>query len=905
MTEPFHDIARLPVPSDNAAISLVDLKAGTTVEAGSTRFDLKHDVLTGHRFAITAIPKGSYITSWAYPFGTACRDIAKGEYLCNANVLYRLSIQEAVQFTDLELPDQANFVDDIEPFTFDESTWKKPPPVRLYETPRTFLGYKRSKRGVGTRNHFVIVNTCATTAPLVERLEAIYKDKASAYKNVDAIIGLRHTENSSIHAEENERTLRTLAGLISNANVGGFIAIDSGLEGDLSNNDLIRWMNENGLPVDDMPYELLSASDSFEADVATIAPSIDRMLEKLNLDLRSEQSIAHLKIGLQCGASDAFSGICGNILSAAIGREVIRHGGVANLTETPELSGAEDYILTRITRPEIAQTFLRMMDRFKTHLDWHGGRIDKNPSEGNLLGGLYNITLKSLGAAVKRDPQIPIQEIIEYGERMTQPGLHFMDGMGGDIASYTGQAASGCNIILFVTGRGSPTSSSIVPTIKIVNTTPRYRMMQGDIDINAGEYLDGKPMEQLTEEVLQQVIDIASGVHTSGEAHQQNIDLLWRRKFFHNKPESAQEFTPSRFDGQPQACSAPEGPPLQLGFAGRKTSCGIVPHERIALLIPTVGCSLATAQQAAEQLNQSQWIESGRISRFVVLNNTEGCGVTTGAEVLNFLISYATHPLVDACLFLSLGCEMVSPSFIKSTMRGEDIGFPEITHVTEAKGIDPEQFGWIAIQETGGTEHAVSAVQAWFEKRLKSSPIIVPAEGTAAHMRIGLMTSPKLPIEAIDAALEFTRQVVANGGSVVIPDDSSALLSAKLCDSVPVKPTLSFAQAIDRPGLHLMQRINDNSIEQVTGLGATTDLIIHIGKNRPIPAHTLTPTLNITASEIRGDFDQQLQSDSKDNWPQQIADLAREVLSGRYQPRQNSLGNTGNQIPRGTRAHAI
>jgi altronate dehydratase len=905
MNVPLHEIARFPLPGDNAAIALRDLKAGTRLEDGETVFELRHDILTGHRFAAVEIREGTLITSWRYPFGTALRDIAAGEYLCNSNVLFRLSIQEDPHFTGLQLPPEPNFSDEIAPFVFDETKWTAPAPVERYPAARTFLGYDRGARGVGTRNHLVIINISAATAPLVERLEERFKDGVGDLANVDAVLGLRHTESASSDAEEHERTLRTLAGLVSNPNVGGFIGIDSGVEGDLTNDELVTWMRAHDVPMDALPYRLLSATDFFAADLESSSEVIREMLPVLEAKKRTEQSIGQLRIGLQCGASDAFSGICGNVLSGAIGREVIRHGGIANLTETPELSGAEDYTLSSIARPEIAQRFLGMLDRFKTYLGWHGGKVDKNPSEGNLLGGLYNITLKSLGAAVKRDPSIPIEAVVEYGERMTRPGFHFMDGMGGDIASYTGQAASGCNIVLFVTGRGSPTNSSIAPTIKIVNTTLRYQMMAGDIDINAGEYLDGKPMEVLTEEALRYVVAVASGERTKGEKRHQNVDLFWRRKFFRRAPESAPEGIPARFDGRARACLPPQTAPLRLGFDGRSSALGVLPREKVGLVIPTVGCSLATAQQAVDRLNAGEWVKQGVVNRFIVLANTEGCGVTTGAEVLNFIVSYAHHPQVEACLFLSLGCEMVSPGFLKSTMRGEETGFPEIAAAARAAQIDPEDFGWIVIQEVGGSDEAVEAVSGWFAERFKRVEAAVPARATGADLRLGVLATGALSDGAIEGILEFIRQIVAAGGSIVLPQHSTQLLSAKLFREFPIEPSLAFAQAIDERGLHVMQSITDNRVEQVTGLGAATDLIINVSETRPITAHTLIPTLNLTPAEVRGDFDLKLTAGEESEWPQQIADLAAEVLSGRYRPRQSTLGHTGNQIPRGARAHAI
>ncbi|MEM6884787.1 MAG: UxaA family hydrolase [Verrucomicrobiota bacterium] len=901
----FNEAARFPLPGDNAAIAQRDLKHGTVLNLKEGSITLQHDILTGHRFATKLISKDSFITSWNYPFGTAARDIQPGEYLCNKNVLFRLSIQEDELYTSLKLPEEPNFNDDIEPYEFDTSAWKKPTPVQSYSENRTFRGYDRGERGAGTRNQLVILNTSASTAPLVEKLESDFKGQADSLENIDAIIGLRHTEDKSPLPEEQERTLRTLAGLITNPNIGGFIAIESGQPGELTNTELIDWMSKNNLPVDAIPHQLLATTDSFEADLDAGKAAVAALITQLNSSQRAELPVSLLNIGLQCGASDAFSGICGNVLSAAIAREIIRYGGLANLTETPELSGAEDYTLSSIDDPSIATRFLSMLDRFKEHLGWHGGKVDKNPSEGNLLGGLYNITLKSLGAAVKRDPQIPISHIIEYGERMSAPGYYFMDGMGGDIASYTGQAAAGCNIVLFVTGRGTPTNSSIVPTVKIVNTTGRYKLMAGDIDINAGRYLDGESMDDLTADSLDQIIRIASGEKTKGEHRDQFVDLIWRRKYFQKEPENAAENQPTRFSGLPLAAQPPEAPALKLKFDGLKSENAILPKTRTGLIIPTVGCSYATAQQAADQLNRSELVSSGRITRFVVLTNTEGCGVTTGSEMMNFILSFATHSQVEACLFLSLGCEMVSPSFIKSAMRGEDIGFPEITQAVQKAKLDPERFGWLTIQESGGTEHTLTATVDWFHKKLQTPAGLTNTTGTACNMKIGLMASSALSAHTLDQISEFARHVITAGGSVVIPQCCAPLQTAHLFTALPATPSLAFAQSIESPGLHVMQSITNNQIEQVTGLGAATDVIINFSDDRPVTAHTLTPTLNITSSSDGGDFDLQLIAGQESKWPQQLADITCSVLSGTCWPRQNALGHSGNQIPRGPRAHAI
>ncbi|NWK54178.1 UxaA family hydrolase [Verrucomicrobiaceae bacterium N1E253] len=900
MATPLEEIARFPIVGDNAAIALKDLKQGTCIQNGEDVLELQHDVLTGHRFASEAIPRGSYITSWHYPFGKAACDIEAGEYLCNEHVLFRLSLQEDTRFTALKLPAEANFTDDIDAYSFDAGAWEAPAAVDEYQNSGSFMGYNRGARGTGTRNHLVILGTSATNAPLVEKLEHAFKDGIEGYEHVDAVVGLRHTEGAETNSVERERTLRTLSGLISNPNVGAVLSIESGLEGELTNEELEQWMRADGIPVDDMDIVWMKSHETFTRNLAAASKHVKSLLKQLNAHQRSERPLSELRIGLQCGASDAFSGVCGNVLSGSIAREVIRYGGSANLTETPELSGAEDYTLSSITEPEIAPRFLSMMSRFKEQLGWHGGKVDKNPSEGNLLGGLYNITLKSLGAAVKRDPDIPIRHLIEYSERMTQPGFYFMDGMGGDIASYTGQAAAACNIILFVTGRGTPTNSSIVPTVKIVNTTERYKLMADDIDINAGQYLDGKSMESLTSEAMDQVISIASGQKTLGEKRNQNIDLLWRQKYFQSSPDQKAESYASRFDGAPVACDLSSYKPIEIVFDGIQGPDRVMPKERIGLIIPTVGCSVATSEQAVAKLNSGPLVQKGAIDRFVTLTNTEGCGTTTGAEVLNFILSYAKHDMVDACAFVSLGCEMVSPGFIKSAMRGGDVSFPEISSSAIVAGYNPEDYGWLTIQECGGTEGTVDSVANWFEKKLADRKEPIPAKGSGRDLRIGLTSTGPLSDESAQRLAEFAASVLAAGGTVIIPAHCSLVQNPTFQEALSVHqaaPSLTFAQVPETRGLHIMQSITENPIETVTGLGAATDVIAHYSDDVASPAHSLVPTLNISKDKVNDDFDAELSED--------LASLIAEVLSNDYQPKQNHLANSGNQIPRGPRAHAI
>ncbi|HEX9839779.1 MAG TPA: hypothetical protein VGA72_10545, partial [Anaerolineales bacterium] len=230
----------------------------------------------------------------------------------------------------------------------------------------------------------------------------------------------------------------------------------------------------------------MSMNHSFQANLEYAENQVRSWLSAVNTISRESVPISQLKIALQCGGSDAFSGISGNPLAAWVAREIIRGGGSANLAETDELVGAESYTLDKVKDVATTKQFLALRDGFIKQVARFGHSVRGNPSGGNVYRGLYNIYLKSLGAAMKRNPDVRLDAVIEYGERMQESGFYFMDSPGNDLESIAGQVAAGCNVIFFVTGNGSITNFPFVPTIKIVTTSARYELLRDEMDVNAG-----------------------------------------------------------------------------------------------------------------------------------------------------------------------------------------------------------------------------------------------------------------------------------------------------------------------------------------------------------------------------------------------------------------------------------
>ena len=410
----FTTVARLPLPDDNVAIATQTLEGGTRIRHNGQEFRLSHTILEGHRFAIQPISEAAPLLSWGLPFGFAIRPIAPGDYVCNQKMIDSLSIRllnskfRLASYTEIPftLPETPNFSDKIAPYRLKEAEFCPGKQLARYTDERCFLGYQRpGNRGVGTRNYIVVMGTTARTSGFARRLAEMCSRRAEAYPNVDGIVAVTHTEGGEGKAPNNiDMLLRTLAGFTVHPNIGAMLLVDYGTEA-VTNEMLQSYMQREGYALDDVVHRFYRLQGSFDADLANGTEIINGWLDTVNNVPRAEQSLAHLKIALQCGGSDAFSGISGNPLAAYVAKEVIRYGGCANLAETDELIGSEAYILQNVRDLTTARTFLDTIERFKERVSWHGHSAEGNPSGGNNFRGLYNIAIKSIGAAMKRHPR--------------------------------------------------------------------------------------------------------------------------------------------------------------------------------------------------------------------------------------------------------------------------------------------------------------------------------------------------------------------------------------------------------------------------------------------------------------------------------------------------------------------
>ena len=841
-------VSRLPAPADNVAIATRRLEAGTVLALSTGPRALTHTVLEGHRFAVASISTGAPLLSWGLPFGTALVEIAAGDYVCNQSSLDMLAVR---QLDGAVRPDRANFSDQRAEFSFDETSFTAAPPTPLADAPRTFQGYRRpGRRGVGTRNTLVILGTTSRTASFARQLTARLQALARVHPSLDGIVAIAHTEGGGTGEPNNAlEVLRALAGFMVHPNVGAVLAVDYGVE-PITNTRLAAFLRDRGYPLDDVPHAFLSIQGGLAAALADGEKIVRGWLPAVSAQRRTPEPLSALRIALQCGGSDAFSGVSGNPLAGAIVHETIRHGGTGVLTEIDEAVGAESYIMKRVRDLATAREFMHRLADFQTRLGWHGVSPENNPSGGNKLRGLYNIAIKSLGAVHKKDPRTRLDFVTDYAAPLAAPGFYFMVGPGNDLEGVAGQIAAGCNLVLFVTGNGSITNFPFVPTLKITTTTRRHQLLVHEMDINAGRYLDGESFEALAAESFELTLATASGKKSKGEhAGHSQVSILrnWAQTDGSRLTEIRARPVP---DGLPLGRSllagdSPPPPPYPVTLNIFATEHGFA-TERVALVLPTSLCAAQISRLAADRLNEKRIGAAQGISRFVALVHTEGCGF--GGESMHQLLhrayrGYVTHPNVAAALLLEHGCEKVPNDLMR--------------HKLEAAGVSAARFGWASVQLDGGIAKALDKVEAWFAAKLADLPPAPTVPADLGALSLGLLTTAPTHDSTVAALVAVAQQILHHGGSVLIPESDPLLadrrFSSALLGDRPPHATLLYGQPLTTPGFHIVASETDHWVENLTGLGACgAHLALTVVDQHARQGHPLLPVIQVAESTQRG-----------------------------------------------------
>ena len=448
-----------------------------------------------HKIATAEIRQGEAVRKYAQIIGYASTDIRPGEHVHTHNIDFRNTSADYEFATDLK-------------------------PVDVVSDPSsdTFMGYRRDNGKVGTRNYIGIltsVNCSATAARMIA--SAFGPEEMANYPNVDGVVAFVHGTGCGMagQGEGFDALQRVLWGYARNPNHAGIVMVGLGCE-----MNQIDWLLEAyGLKQGPL-FKAMNIQDTqgLTKTVETGIEMVRAMLPEANKCQREPCPVSELMVALQCGGSDALSGITANPALGYACDLLVAQGGTAVLAETPEIYGAEHLLTRRACDEKTGEKLIQLIKWWEDYTARNKGSMDNNPSPGNKRGGLTTILEKSLGAAAKGGTT-PLNGVYKYAEPVTAKGFTFMDSPGYDPASVTGQIASGCNLVTFTTGRGSAFGSKPSPCVKIATNTEMYTRLIDDMDINAGAMLtEDLSLEEKGREIYQLLLDVASGRQSKSEA---------------------------------------------------------------------------------------------------------------------------------------------------------------------------------------------------------------------------------------------------------------------------------------------------------------------------------------------------------------------------------------------------
>jgi altronate hydrolase len=479
-------------PADDVVIACRELEAGTSLLKEGVV--VKERIPAGHKVATHAIAAGDPVRRYSQIIGFATRPIAQGAH---------------VHVHNLEVRDFAR------DYAFGEAYQ----PTPLESAPATFRGIVRPDGRVATRNYIGILSTVNCSATVAKYVAEHFKGAAlEAFGNVDGVVALTHSSGCGMDSagEGIDVLRRTLAGYARHANFAGVLIIGLGCEANQMDALFFTQGLAEGANLRAMTIQDKGGTAKAVAEGIAI---VKEMLPAANQARREAVPAGHITIGLQCGGSDGYSGITANPALGAAVDLLVRHGGTAILSETPEIYGAEHLLTRRAVSAEVGRKIVERIHWWEEYTARNHGEMNNNPSPGNKAGGLTTILEKSLGAVAKGGTT-GLMGVYQYAEPVTAKGFVFMDTPGYDPVSATGQVAGGANIICFTTGRGSVYGCKPAPSLKLATNTPLYERMADDMDINCGAILDGSlGVQEAGRKIFELVLATASGQPSRSEAH--------------------------------------------------------------------------------------------------------------------------------------------------------------------------------------------------------------------------------------------------------------------------------------------------------------------------------------------------------------------------------------------------
>lgn len=477
---------------DHVIIALAPMTKGERLTLdGNKEIELQDDVPKGHKIAVQFISQDSHVLKFGYSIGVAKQDIQAGSWVHTHNLGTGLKgfVDYAYEPAVAEVAASAT-ADGVKSAasTVDPAT-------------RSFQGYVRKDGEVGIRNEIWIINTVGcinkTCELVAKRADALYAGR------VDGIHHFAHPFGCSQLGDDLTYTQKLLASLVNHPNAAGVLVMGLGCE----NNQIDSFKKAIG-DFDPNRVKFMRSQD-VEDELETALDFVEELVEYAEGFKRQSVPISKLKLGLKCGGSDGLSGITANPLVGAVSDRLIAAGGTAILTEVPEMFGAETILMNRAENEQVFGKIVHLINDFKQYFIRHNQEIYENPSPGNKDGGISTLEEKSLGCTQKGGHAL-VRDVVPYGERVTLDGLNLLEAPGNDLVSVTALSAGGAHIVLFTTGRGTPFGGP-VPTVKIATNSELATRKKNWIDFNAGRLLEDQSMNELTDELWEQLISLASG----------------------------------------------------------------------------------------------------------------------------------------------------------------------------------------------------------------------------------------------------------------------------------------------------------------------------------------------------------------------------------------------------------
>ena len=471
-------------PSDNVAVAIDNLNEGDVLNINGEEITVKNPIETGHKFAIRPIKKDEDVIKYGYPIGHALSDIGVGEHTHTHNV--KTNLHDNLQYAYNPVH----------------------PKLDIPKSDLTIKGYKRYDGQMGIRNELWIVPTVGCVNGQAQAVIERVKRELDV-SHIDDIRVYTHNYGCSQLGDDHLNTQKALAALAKHPNAGGVLVFSLGCE----NNQQSDFKVAMGA-WDENRVRFLIAQ-KVQDEIETGFQMMKELVEYMRNDKREDLPLSLLKVGLKCGGSDGFSGITANPLVGQFSDWLIAQGGTTILTEVPEMFGAETILMNRAKDESVFNNTVLLVNNFKNYFRKFEQPIYENPSPGNKAGGITTLEDKSLGCTQKGGNS-EVVDVLDYAQPVTVHGLNLLNAPGNDLVAASALALSGCQIVLFTTGRGTP-FGAFVPTMKISTNSKLYEFKKNWIDFNAGTLLEGTTMEQVLKDFVDFIVETCDGKHLKHE----------------------------------------------------------------------------------------------------------------------------------------------------------------------------------------------------------------------------------------------------------------------------------------------------------------------------------------------------------------------------------------------------